>query len=329
MEDHNMDWLNDKPGDLRQVLEYTKFTEEHWEDFMTVIRKKAGCEDFPAIAILQAGDLSEGLAGSEAKARQMALHTMEAIEASRMPAPWIIAKGNHDITGPGAEAAFQEHYVPLFCSQTGNPDIKNANYSYEVQDVKIVCLDPWDRETDMLAFLDRELSGSDVKFKFVMVHEPLIPVTERCWHLFRRDAPMREKLLEIIARNRAIILCGHLHRYSVVRRQTDYGPVLQVMALSVVRDRSYLQPDRVITSYGPSLAENKADWYPESLESRKAILREEAKYVTYYKQTDLPGYACIKINPDLDRIELEYFAAFGEEAFDTVDLSGLLNSPEE
>jgi hypothetical protein len=51
MENHHMDWLDDKPDDLKQVLEYTKITEEHWEDFMTVIRKKAGCEDFPAICL--------------------------------------------------------------------------------------------------------------------------------------------------------------------------------------------------------------------------------------------------------------------------------------
>ncbi len=203
-------------------------------------------------------------------ARQMASNTMKAIEAARMPAPWIIAKGNHDITGPGAAKAFQEYYIPMFREQTSNPDIKNASYSYRFDNVQITCIDPWDRETDMVAFLDGELSKSDAKFKFVAIHEPVIPVTERCWHTLRKNQEKREKLLEVIAKNRAIVLCAHLHRYSVVRRNTEYGPIVQVMAVSVVKDRDYRKPAKVITEYGPSLAENVPDWQPETLDAQES-----------------------------------------------------------
>ncbi len=325
MEDHYMGYFEDKPGDLRQVREYTEWTENHWEDFMEVIRKKTERKDYPAVAILQAGDLSEGLAGSEALAEQMARHSMEAIETTRMPVPWILAKGNHDITGPGAKRAFTAYYLPMIRKQTGRPDIRSANYSYQVQQIKVVCLDPWDRDTDPVEYLDRELSGSEAKYKFVLVHEPLIPVTERCSHLYREEPEKREKILEIIGRNGAIVFCGHLHRYSVVRRTTATGPVMQVMAVSVVRERDYLVPAEVIRVYGPSLAEERPDWQPETLETRKAMLAEEARYVTFYQQTDLPGYARITINPGEDQVNLEYYAAFGKEPFDTVDLSSLQN----
>ncbi len=325
LQDHDMDWLMKKPDDLRQVTkEYTVYTENNWNDFMAIIRKKAASEIPQVKAVIQLGDLSEGLAGNEDKARQMASNTMKAIEAILMPVPWIIAKGNHDITGPGAEQAFQEFYIPMFRKQTHNSEIKSANYSYQYDNVQITCIDPYDKKTDMLAFLEHELSESNAKYKFIAIHEPVIPVTERCWHTLRNNKEQRENLLELIAKNNAIVLCGHLHRYSVVRRDTKFGPVVQVMVISVIKDRNYQIPSKIITDYGPSLAENVPDWQPETLNTRKEMLSEEAKYVTFYKQTDLPGYAVINIDEKEDKIILEYYAGFGEKPYDIIDLNELL-----
>ena len=107
LEDHDMEWLGTKPDDLRQVTkEYTVYTELYWENFMAQIREKAMKSKPKVKAIVQVGDLSEGLAGNPEKARQMASNTMKAIEETDMPVPWIIAKGNHDVTGPGAPEAF-------------------------------------------------------------------------------------------------------------------------------------------------------------------------------------------------------------------------------
>ncbi len=324
--DHDMDWLNTKPDDLRQVTkEYTVYTEKNWSDFMGILRKKVQTERSSMKAVIQLGDLSEGLAGSETKAKQMAENAMNAIEAVDMPVPWILAKGNHDVTGPGAVEAFQKFYVPMIRKQTANTETENASYSYLSGDVQITCLDPWDKTTDMVAFLEKELSGSKAKFKFVAIHEPVIPVTERCWHTLRRDPEQREKLLQVIASNKAIVLSAHLHRYSVVSRNTSFGPIVQVMAISVVKDRNYQKPSALITEYGPSLATNLPLWQPETLEARKAMLTEEAKYVSFYKQCDLPGYAIIRTDGKKGTIQLEYYAAFGKKSYDTIDLSKLLN----
>ena len=84
--DHDMDWLSTKPDDLRQVSEeYTVYTENHWSDFMGVLQQKVQSEKPPIKAVIQLGDLSEGLAGSMEKARQMASNTMKAIDATQMP----------------------------------------------------------------------------------------------------------------------------------------------------------------------------------------------------------------------------------------------------
>jgi len=325
IQDHNLEWLRNKPDDLRQVTkEYTVYTKENWNDFMNVIANKAKTENPPVKAVLQLGDLSEGLAGSEEKADQMASNTMKAIDNTHMPVPWIIAKGNHDVTGPGAVKAFQDFYIPMLQKQTGNREINSASYSYSYDNVQITCVDPWDKNIDLIAFLEKELTRSDAKYKFVMIHEPVIPVTERCWHYLRNEPDKREELLKVIATNKAIVLCGHLHRYSIVRRNTPYGPIVQAMIISVVKDRNYQGPLNLITTYGPSLAEDRPDWQPETLNYRKEMLKEEAKYVTYYKQSDIPGYAIININEQEKSIILKYFAAFGEKPIDVVNLTELL-----
>jgi hypothetical protein len=248
---------------------------------------------------------------------------MNAIAETNTGAPWIIAKGNHDVTGPGAVDAFNSVYVPMFRKQTGNNNIKAGSYSYRYSNVQITCIDPWEKGFDMVEFLDKELSSSDAKFKFVVVHEPVIPVTERCWHTLRRTPEKREKLLETIAKNKAIVLCAHLHRYSVVSRNTPYGPIVQVMTTSVIKDKDFLSPKKVINDYGPSLVEQDPTWEPVSLEERKKILTEEARFVTYFRQTDLPGYAVIKIDGKKGTVLLDYYAAFGSKPYDQVNLTEL------
>jgi hypothetical protein len=143
--------------------------------------------------------------------------------------------------------------------------------------------------------------------------------------MFRQDPEQRAKLLEVIARHKAIVLCAHLHRYSVVSRNTPHGPIVQIMVNSVVKDRNMLKPVRVITEYGASLATNVPEWQPETLSARIAMLTEEAKYVTVFKQTDLPGYAIIKTDSKKGTVQLEYYPAFGEEPYDLITLPGFTN----
>ncbi len=324
-EDHDLKWLSAMPGDLvKESKDYAAKTEKYWVPFMEVIREKAETVKPPVKAIIQVGDLSEGLAGSPEKANQMMAHTVAAIDSTCMPVPWIIAKGNHETYGPGADEAFQHYFVPMFRKQTGNPDIKNASYSYTAGNVQIVCVDPWDKDVDMVEFLEKEFAASEAKYKFVVVHKPVIPVSTLCWYTLREDEPKHQKLLEVIAKNKAFVIAGHVHKYSVVCRKTDFGNIVQVTVISVINNKDYLVPNNTIYEYGPSIAERKPVWSPETLEERTKILRNEAKYVTYFKQNDLPGYAVLKIDDKRAKVTLEYYAAFADKPWDEVDLSELI-----
>ncbi len=325
LENHDLAWLATTDDDLRQVTtEYSVFTANFWDGFTKRLADRAA--SLPVTAVLQQGDLSEGLAGTPELAEKMARDVFSAIDAIGFKVPVIIAKGNHDITGPGAPEAFDKVYLPNMARLARHERLESADYATQVGDALFVCYDPWGKsENKGLDALERNLASSDARYKFVMVHEPVIPINERCWHLLRRDEARRERLLEIIAREKAIVLCAHMHLYSVVCRETTYGPILQVLVNSVVRDSTMLAPRHVITEYGESLVRDKPEWQPQTLEQRCAWLAAEAPHVTYFKQADLPGYGILSIDKKHDRMTLEYYAAFADEPYDTIDLTAVLN----
>lgn len=147
LENHDMEWLQKKPDDLRQVTtEYTQFTKKNWPAFSKQLRNRVKTYKPEIKAILQLGDISEGLAGSEQKAEQMAQSVVKAVDAVAMSIPWIITKGNHDITGPGAQEAFIKYYIPMFQKQLDRTDIASANYAHQIGENLFVCFDPWEKK---------------------------------------------------------------------------------------------------------------------------------------------------------------------------------------
>ena len=101
LEDHDMEWLSTKPDDLRQVTkEYSVFTKNTWPEFSRIISRQVQKHQPSIKALLQMGDLSEGLAGSPQKAIQMANSAFKAVNKMNLKVPFIMTKGNHDITGP-------------------------------------------------------------------------------------------------------------------------------------------------------------------------------------------------------------------------------------
>lgn len=325
MEDHDFEWLmREKAGDLSQIEGYTANTRNNWDDFMKHLRYIAKTNPSPVKAVIQCGDLSEGLAG-DSKAEQMAQSVVKAVENSNISVPWIIAKGNHDVTsGTPAKNAFINNYIPLIRRQTGDNSINSANYRYRNGDVEFFVCDYYERSSeDPINWLDNAVKSSTAKVKFVVFHEPVIPVTERCWHMYRTDDTNRQRLLQTVASNKLIVLSGHLHRYSVVRRTTEWGPIVQIMFSSVISDRNVYRPSSIITTYGPSLATNSS-YEPATLETRVAYLTAEQPFVTYYKQTSFNGFGVLDIDESTAKVEVKYYGGFSCEPYDTVDISALL-----
>ncbi len=325
MENHDFQWLSaNNAGDLSQIEGYTANTRTNWDDFMKHLRYMIKTNSPQIKGLIQMGDISEGLAG-DSKADQMAKSMMDAVDKSNLGIPWIIAKGNHDVTsGTPAKDAFINNYIPMFRKQTGDNSINSANYSYKVANVEFFVCDYYERSSvDPIIWLDAAAKASTATIKFAVFHQPVIPVTERCWHMYATDDINRQRLLQVMASNKLIALVGHLHRYSVVRRTTQWGPIVQIMASSVISNRNTVSTNSVITAYGPSIAANLPTYEPATLENRKAMLAAEQPFVTFYKQCTLHGLGVLNIDELTSKIELKYYGGFSCTAFDTIDISAL------
>lgn len=324
--------LAEKPGDHRQITAtYAPVTAANWLDQVRALKERIDLTQPPVRCVVQLGDISEGLANAAGGADRIAARVVQVLRDSHLGVPWVLTKGNHDVTGVGtacreeARTAFRRHYTPFIKEQTGS-EVTDANYTYRIGEVLFVVLDAYNSAVDQTAFAREALENSTAKYKFVCMHDPAIPATERCWHFLRsKPAAEREAFLRVLAENRAIFLCGHLHRYSVLRRETEWGPIVQVMATSVSNLRRSPKPTYQMQTeqYGEQLVDWKADWNPSTADARKAMLREEAKHVSYYKMNNLAGYAVIEIDAHSERVLLRYYPAFGDEPSDVVDLTAL------
>jgi hypothetical protein len=138
------------------------------------------------------------------------------------------------------------------------------------------------------------------------------------------DPGLRDRFLNIIARHKAVVLCAHLHRYSVVSRETLSGPVVQVMVNSVNREFNVPPPDTIITSYeGGKFVDDNLSFQPATENMRRQILDYEKQYVKYFMNADLPGYAVIKVFGDRNEILLSYYSGFSKTPCYNINLSDL------
>lgn len=320
----------DKPSDFRQITgTYSPLTSANWKDQISVLKDAVKTYDPAVRCVVQLGDVSEGLANKEGSADKIAENVIARLEETDFGVPWILVKGNHDVTGVGsykkeAKSAFRRHYSP-FIEKESHSKVSEGNYVYRNGCCLFVALDPYNKETDQVKFAKEALTESDATFKFVILHEPIVPVTERCWFFLKRNEAEREELLRVIAENKAFVLCGHLHKYSVLRRKTEYGPVVQVMLTSVTdmnrKDRPSYQ--LVTENYGESLIDRKPDFSLENEIWRREVLRNESRHVDFYKMNDLAGYGIITVDPVKGDVRLDYYAAFSHTPYDSISLTGL------
>jgi hypothetical protein len=331
LEFHDLDWVKNKwvnPDDHRQITqEYTVFTAQNWDKLMKAVERRIGEGDGKVKGIVQLGDLMEGIAGSPELAKKMNNGSVQALKEPNFSVPWILVKGNHDGRyGPGEAEAYNEIMVPFRNKQLGITTA-SISFRYKVGDVEFFCPDSEMKPDELIAFLEKGLTESTAKFKFVAMHIPMIPVTGRCWDVFKFNdmktrAENQERLLGLIAKNKAIVLCAHLHRYSVVRRETKQGPVVQVMVNSVIRDGNSPPPYWYSKEFGPGMVDMEPNFAPATQEQRREVLRQEAKYVTDFRIADLPGYAVLAIKGD--RVSLRMYRGVSNTVQEEVDLTKML-----
>lgn len=339
LEDHDLDYVMTRPQDFQQIFnEYPQYTAFYMKKFLHLIKKQTTTLSPQVKAVVQLGDLVQGVAGNATLARQMNRGVVDLMHSIELPVPWVLVKGNHDVSNsPGQPEAWEEVIRPFMEGQV-KKSVDHGMYTYRLNDdVEFFVLDQFfssDRnrpETEMVAFLDTALARSKAKHKFVMAHQPVIPVTERCWHLLSgirrevRDDGLRDKFLNLLGKHKVIVLGAHLHRYSVLSRRTPSGNIVQVMVNSVNRGLEPPQPKGLSTEYkGEKWVLDNPTWQPFNKDIRVKILTEERKHVNSFKIADLPGYSVLSVSKG--EVMLHYYNGFSETPYDSINLTELQKS---
>ena len=107
---HDFDWLDKKhPGDLIQIRNYSRVTAEIMPLLFDSVQKSIF--ETQAEFVLQVGDLVEGLCGNERLSLIQNQEVLEFVGSKKLDVPFLVTKGNHDVTGDGATEAFNEVFT--------------------------------------------------------------------------------------------------------------------------------------------------------------------------------------------------------------------------
>lgn len=330
-EHHDRAWLEKHhPGDLSQIENYTRLTREVMPQVFAALKQRADALRAdgmrPAFA-LQVGDLVEGLCGSAELAALQNREAVASIEEAALGLPFVFTKGNHDITGDGAVEAFQAILRPFMAAQARQLDAAAGqagdNWTLRHDDDQWVFFDAYDKTS--LDWLESTLAQRTARHLFVSVHPPVVPYGARAsWHLFAGDKAraQREHLLALLGRHQAIVLGGHLHKFSALTRTAGGGRFTQLAVSSVVSSphQTVRQELRGVASYHGGQVDLEPRHSPETAPARRAIYETERASVTAFEFADTAGYAVITV--DGTRVEAAIHAGTAALPFRTVRLAG-------
>jgi hypothetical protein len=324
---HDLDWLaKEHPGDVAQVERYSEHTKSLLPELFETIRAKIASARTKFDSVVHVGDLVEGLCGTPELAARHVEDGLEFIGQARWQVPLLLTKGNHDVTGPGAAEVYEKQVLPYLARQIEAP-VKKPCYAVERRDALFAMFDTYDRNA--LDWL-RETLGKQRRRSgptFVVMHQPMVPFQARAnWSVLIRpdQAKSRTEMLNLLGEHRAIVLCGHVHRFGIVVRNTDHGPFAQLALSSILssRDQRPKQLLEGLDAYGPDLTELEPKFQPTSKEVRHEIFKSEKPFIKHFEYADAAGHAVLKI--DGERVTAEICLGTSSQPWRTVELSALL-----
>jgi hypothetical protein len=322
---HDLEWVQaNKPNDIRQIEDYSRITEAHTPNLLKRIQASIESSHGRIQMVVQGGDLTEGLCGSR-ELQEIQFKDVKALIRHYLPeTPFIAAKGNHDVTGPGAREAYDSVMLPWLSEDCRKP-IRSASFHVMKGPDLFVFFDAYHNKD--LDWLETTLTRNAHRRVFVVIHPPVVPYTARAtWHIYSKDneKETRERFLNILGASQAVVLTAHLHKYHVLVRSTPKGPFVQVSVNSVISSptASIKDPLEGVERYGSSLVELEPEFQPETLEQRKAIIENEKPHMTYFDYAGFPGYAVVHVS-DAD-VTLEVHQGDSDRVWKTVSLNTVL-----
>ncbi|MFA9478127.1 metallophosphoesterase [Phycisphaerales bacterium AB-hyl4] len=329
-EHHDMDWVKrEKPNDIRQIEGYVRFTTEILPHLGTELRDVIAATPNDVDYVINIGDFVEGLCGSyELQVKQFE-DALDWVRESQWGAPYLITKGNHDITGPGADEAFDDCMLPFMSEQVGR-QLDSANFVVEHKNALFVYLDCYDRR-QILPWLSETLEKHTGQHEhiFVVTHQPVVPYHARAnWTVFGHpnQADDRKQFLDLLGKHHVIALTGHLHRYGFVRRRTDTGHFIELAVNSIVRspDSRPRQVWEGVSEYGPDIVTLEPRFSPDTEEMRREILANEQPHIEHFECGNVEGYGMVHV--DGSQVSADLYYGLGKNHWRTLDLTAVLHA---
>lgn len=324
---HDLDWVKAKmPGDLRQIEDYVRITQENTPSLFQRVQAAIEASDGRIKMVVQGGDLIEGLCGTRELQETQFKDALEAVRRSVPRLPFIPAKGNHDITGPGAKEAYDHVMLPWLSRECGKP-VDSASFYFAKGPDLFVFFDAY--HNNSLDWLERTLKENSHRYAFVVMHPPAVPYDARSsWHLFSRakEKDARERFLNILGANKVVLLTAHLHKYGVVVRKTSTGAFVQFSMSSVISSPRVSVKNHLegVKDYGGPLVELEPEFQPDTRKERYRLLEDEKPYLTRFEYADFPGYAVIHVSNA--RVSADVYLGDSDKLWKTIPLSPSLDN---
>jgi hypothetical protein len=335
LEHHDMAWVQkEKPNDVRQIENYTRISREVTPLLLKTVRETVtDLNRTPATRVafvLQAGDLVEGLCGTEELSVRQNSEVIALIRDARLGAPLLFTKGNHDITGPGAVNAFGSVFHPFLTEQaravnTRSSAVTSGSYTVDHGNVQFVFFDAYESSRS-LEWFEAVAARRTAEHLIVSVHPPVVPYGARStWHVFShaREQARREKFLALLGDQHAIVLGGHIHKFNTLNRRAGKGQFAQ-FALSSVLSAPTAQAKDVLAGldrYNGDQIKVEPTFSPTNEAERRAVYDAERPFVNAFEYADLPGYAVVTI--DGPQVTVQMYAGATRELWRTVNLTAL------
>jgi hypothetical protein len=323
LEHHDFDWLRrEHPGDVKQVENYSRISRELMPKLLELTKTHI---DAATRCVIQLGDLIEGLCGTPELAARQAREAIELVRGINFGRPFLFTKGNHDVTGPGSREVYNDTLVRFLGDQT-EQHVRSAAFDQSLGGVRLVFYDAYDPRS--LKWFAELLAARPPRRLIVVIHPPVVPYNARStWHVYSQRAQQaeRKQLLELLGQHRAVVLCGHLHKYSFLIRRTTSGRFAQLALSSVASttDGQIKQPLDRVEDYGPQLVELEPSHSPDTVELRREQLNREKPHIEQFQYAETWGRAVIRVRGL--NLSAELYRGLDRQPWRTIDLTAPLS----
>jgi len=325
LDHHDFDWVKrEHPKSVSQIENYSRIAEHNLPALLQKVKQTIAANH--CTSIVQLGDLVQGLCGSEHLARQHCDDAINFFKSTALGVPVRVTKGNHDITGPGSVAAYDDIVLPWIAEglepEAGPPA---AHFSIAQDRDLFVYFDAYDPASlDWFEKLVAKREPTSAGRLFFIVHPPVVPYNARSsWCLFGKQhlQEKRERLYRLLGKHHAIVLCGHLHKYAFVERETPEGSFSQLAVSGIAYHLDDKARDLIsgVDNYNADLVDLEPGHSPGTVAERRAILERERPFIRQFDYGNFWGHAVLKITPG--EVHADIYQFLGGQPWKTITLA--------